>query len=703
MSVPLLALVGDAAQLQEQPVKTLLEKDAAPVNIVSIFGMARTGKSTLQSCLSGADVRSLLPKGTACAPVNDAAPFPVAHRAVPCTKGADILLDVPAGVVCGDGASVAGAPQCALVDVEGQGEEGATYDLALFLPVLMVSKVVLFNLSSRSLQPAETLDGLTRLVQAADRLASTGSTAPKFGHLVLVHRDMQFTDRTDEEATRMLFLADELVSSESAESPSGTHRHAASAAAVERRNRQRQKLRQRFSSLQVVSMRNARYESDLFLEDLGKLQRVLVPLLREPFDLPTRPGMHATGSRLAAILKSAAERVGSLGPEGLLPMSDVFDYIITKEQVARVKQLQKALTDSLPHPPENIDADTPAQALAASSFCTARMHDSMQEMVKASTAAELEAAQLQMTMPRMLKDDVQSAWAAARAALAGQARDASTVLLRWVQAHVRAVVPGMVSSLRGSSTTTDPRSVVEQTLERIMQSFELPVAISIGPVAIEGVDVHAEGTSTLLNALSVVQKKEQVTKCVRDWVQDAVNFQITLDREKALQESMRSLQSDMKNLEDKSAAERAAAERQRAALQKELDAQRQARAALEGRVSNAEQAMKQAQADMREQQERLEQEKQAQAAEHSRRLEEQAEALARERARNEQLDGRLEEMGQALQRTQAQAAQAEQAAAEAQAARAEMEHQQEMEAGQQSVNPLLLWLLFNRAQPVYYY
>lgn len=682
MSVPLLALVGGAAQLNEAPINALLEKDTAPINVVSIFGMARTGKSTLQSCLSGIDVSSVLPGSTYSA---SSAPFPVAHRAVPYTRGADILLDVPASVVCGDDAAITDAPQCALVDVEGQGEEGATYDLALFLPVLMVSKVVLFNLSSRSLQPAETLDGLTRLVQAADRLASTGNTEPTFGHLVLVHRDMQFTDRTDEKATRLLFLDDETDAS----------------AEVERRNRQREKLRQRFSSLQVVSMRNARYETGLFLGDLEKLRRVLVPLLRDPFDLPTRPGMHATGSRLAAILKSAAERVGALGPGGLLPMSDVFDYIITKEQVNRVKRLQKALLESLPSPPADVDAATPAQALVASRYCTAEMHDVMLKMVAASMTQEFEAAQRQMTLQRMLVDDVGSAWAAARAALAGQARDTSTALLHWLQAHVRAVVPGMVSSLQGSSATTDPQSVVERVLERIMQSLELPVTISIGPMAVEGVDVCAEGTSTLLNALSVVQKKERVAKCVRDWVQDAVNFQITLGREKALQKSMQSLQSDMENLEAMSAAERAAAERQRAALQKDLDTQRHARAALEDRVSNAEQAMKRAQADMREQQERLELEKEAQAAEHSRRLEEQAEILAKERARYEQLTGRFEEMEQALQRTQAQAAQAEQAAAEARAAQADMEIQH-LEASQQSVNPLLLWLLFNRPQPVYY-
>jgi hypothetical protein len=123
-----------------------------PLNLVFVFGLARTGKSFLLNCLSG--VRGL---------------FKVANTSTPCTKGVDIssyttpLASLRAAVGHADGGESerpggenenkrekgeqggAGEPIVGFVDVEGQGAEDGTYDTMLALPLLLTSRVVLFN------------------------------------------------------------------------------------------------------------------------------------------------------------------------------------------------------------------------------------------------------------------------------------------------------------------------------------------------------------------------------------------------------------------------------------------------------------------------------------------------------------------------------------------------------------------------------
>jgi hypothetical protein len=75
--------------------------------------------------------------------------FTVVNSSTPCTRGVDISsamlrhrklashmgLPEPVGV----------SPMCGFVDVEGQGAEDGTYDTLLALPLLLTSRVVLFN------------------------------------------------------------------------------------------------------------------------------------------------------------------------------------------------------------------------------------------------------------------------------------------------------------------------------------------------------------------------------------------------------------------------------------------------------------------------------------------------------------------------------------------------------------------------------
>lgn len=163
--------------LSRQGVELLRAQPAAQhLNLVFIFGNARSGKSFLMNCLSG--VPGL---------------FRVLNSAQPCTKGVDISSSVlpyatfkahadslpvqlddiqlgPGGADGeGDGRDGAGAlspagspnssafpnrrrstdkdppPSIGFVDVEGQGAEDNSHDTMLALPLLLTSRITLFN------------------------------------------------------------------------------------------------------------------------------------------------------------------------------------------------------------------------------------------------------------------------------------------------------------------------------------------------------------------------------------------------------------------------------------------------------------------------------------------------------------------------------------------------------------------------------
>lgn len=101
------------------------------LNLCFIFGNARSGKSFMMNCLSGR-------QGI----------FQVLNTAEPCTKGVDIssyLMEHSHLAKHTKQATVENNPLLGFVDVEGQGAEDNSYDTMLALPLLLTSKVCLFN------------------------------------------------------------------------------------------------------------------------------------------------------------------------------------------------------------------------------------------------------------------------------------------------------------------------------------------------------------------------------------------------------------------------------------------------------------------------------------------------------------------------------------------------------------------------------
>lgn len=119
-----------SALVEEFPVK--------PLNLITIWGAARTGKSFFLNALARADGL-----------------FHVSGAMEPCTSGADLCRFVISGsdfargdyaaTATASGASVSRSssvesPMVGFVDVEGQGDRHSSYDILLVTPLLLLSK-----------------------------------------------------------------------------------------------------------------------------------------------------------------------------------------------------------------------------------------------------------------------------------------------------------------------------------------------------------------------------------------------------------------------------------------------------------------------------------------------------------------------------------------------------------------------------------
>ena len=80
------------------------------------------------------------------------------------------------------------------VDTEGQGDDDTDSDIILLTPILLLSKVILFNWIG-GLQKIRILNELAILVEVANRVLSDSfeDSTSKFGHLIIVLRDFHFT------------------------------------------------------------------------------------------------------------------------------------------------------------------------------------------------------------------------------------------------------------------------------------------------------------------------------------------------------------------------------------------------------------------------------------------------------------------------------------------------------------------------------
>ena len=130
------------------------------LNIVTILGIARTGKSTLMNNVVGKEV------------------FETSDGVKGCTQG--VWVSNTTKYIGEDGVTV-------YLDTEGQGNTSVKTDYKLLIPVLLLSKVIIFNIKGR-IAATDVLEELALLVQIGDNIKS-GSGSVTFGHLIIAVRD----------------------------------------------------------------------------------------------------------------------------------------------------------------------------------------------------------------------------------------------------------------------------------------------------------------------------------------------------------------------------------------------------------------------------------------------------------------------------------------------------------------------------------
>ena len=130
------------------------------LNVVAILGMARTGKSTLMNSVVGKEV------------------FQTSAEIEGCTQG--VWVSNTTKDTGKNGVTI-------YVDTEGQGNNSEKTDYKLLMPVLLLSKVIIFNIKGR-IAATDVLEELALLVQIGDSIKS-GSGSVTFGHLIIAVRD----------------------------------------------------------------------------------------------------------------------------------------------------------------------------------------------------------------------------------------------------------------------------------------------------------------------------------------------------------------------------------------------------------------------------------------------------------------------------------------------------------------------------------
>lgn len=120
-------------QPTEDGVAVVAEFPARPLNLITIWGAARSGKSYFLNVLAQHQRQ-----------------FRVSAAVEPCTVGADLSLTAP--TLCdfkgsvdssctNPGDACQSCPLIGFVDVEGQGDQHISYDVLLGTPILLLSKV----------------------------------------------------------------------------------------------------------------------------------------------------------------------------------------------------------------------------------------------------------------------------------------------------------------------------------------------------------------------------------------------------------------------------------------------------------------------------------------------------------------------------------------------------------------------------------
>ncbi|XDG03864.1 hypothetical protein ABKA04_003479 [Annulohypoxylon sp. FPYF3050] len=160
-----------------EPANSYVHTIGDPLNFISIVGPTRGGKSTLMNLLAGCETKPL---------------FNTASGSQSCTKGIDLgnkvmtLEGFSTINNCEKVVPEASNQKIAFIDTEGQGDAGDQYDIILFTPAILCSKIIIFN--TTTVAKDTVLTNLHMMTLAADKLDFGDKTNPgaKFGELVIM-------------------------------------------------------------------------------------------------------------------------------------------------------------------------------------------------------------------------------------------------------------------------------------------------------------------------------------------------------------------------------------------------------------------------------------------------------------------------------------------------------------------------------------
>ncbi|KAL9578947.1 MAG: hypothetical protein Q9212_005394 [Teloschistes hypoglaucus] len=211
----------------EDPANKVVRMVTDPLNLISVMGPARSGKSTLMNLLAGCTVSELFPTYPGMETFTKGIYIPTRMLSLPDFSA----LEGDAPVHASD-ANI----KVTFVDTEGQGAVGSSYDMSLFSPALISSRVIIYNRTG-GLLVEEIINQLGMMTQAAQRLrvGSDDSSGPIFGHLFIIFNQFRL-NKTDTAAT----LQATLINDEKATDASS-----------QIRNTIRALLRSAFESIQV--------------------------------------------------------------------------------------------------------------------------------------------------------------------------------------------------------------------------------------------------------------------------------------------------------------------------------------------------------------------------------------------------------------------------------------------------------------------
>jgi len=414
---------------------------SAPLNLCFIFGSARSGKSFLMNCLSGTPGL-----------------FQVMNSSSPCTKGVDLAstilplrafaahadslpvqledIELGAGGVDGEAnqqtpaspmnangassprteridveaAAAAISTQVGFVDVEGQGAEDGTYDTMLALPLLMTSKVVLFNHKGAP-TVSDMLSKLGVLARAADYIdlgadedaeeedteeKSQGQGQPasprqnslagqmrsaragkKFGHLHVLFRDFSFAGDVHSVYQQLMGM-EPLAQVKPAKGPKSSLKDGAGASsfskadrdreldankAIQERNDIRALLLDNFQSIHIWLLKQPASADVLkahkelpeelvdpeFTREINRLSVVLAAQMKAPAHFA---GQVLTGTRVATLLSQITTALNTSGaisvPSVFRAMEDEAVHRVFTEVVARQDAKLSKLSAAFP-------------------------------------------------------------------------------------------------------------------------------------------------------------------------------------------------------------------------------------------------------------------------------------------------------------------------------------------------------------------